>query len=73
MTQAEAEAAIRKLARDWSGELPEGERAHPSFATFRHWLHLKGYSHYLEFRATIGAQNLAEQWFDHELGQAWRN
>jgi len=45
----------------------------PSFSDFKQWLEGHGYGHYLSFRSRRRPLIDAEQWFDEELKQAWRN
>ena len=74
MTKAEAETAIRELSRAWAAgngiKLPSANLV--SFSEFKSWLSANGYSHYLRFRSTMGADYDAELWFDEEMKQAWR-
>jgi hypothetical protein len=75
MKKTEAEPAIRSLCHEWAdsvGFYPASGKQ-PSFADFKTWLAAKGYLHYLDFRSTMGANTDAEQWFDQELRQTWRN
>ncbi|WP_416463424.1 hypothetical protein [Sphingomonas sp. VDB2] len=75
MKKAEAEKAIRHLTHKWAREnaVVVGADHMPSFGDFRDWLGREGYSDYLNFRSTMGAREDAEQWFDEELKQTWRN
>ncbi|WP_139221185.1 hypothetical protein [Bosea sp. OK403] len=74
ITQADAEAHIRRLCKVWADErgIPHAATNPPSFLAFSQWMDEKGYSHVFSFRATIGAKQMAEMWFDQELGQMWR-
>lgn len=72
MKKADCEGPIRSLATTWARETGVGENDHPSFSRFKTWLGVKGYSGYLNFRSTMGADYDAEAWFDDELGQNWR-
>jgi len=60
MIKGEAEKAIRALCHQWREGLTAAERKHPSFDSFKSWLHAKGYSHYLKFRSTAGPEYDAE-------------
>lgn len=75
MKKKEAERAIRYLVTQWAGETgfdsASGEQ--PSFSAFTTWLSAKGYSDCLTFRSVRGPHEDAEQWFDEELHQTWRN
>lgn len=75
MTKAESERAIRSLCHDWARETGamKESHAHPQFWDFKRWLERHGYAHYLDFRSVGGADMAAEQWFDEELKQTWRN
>ena len=74
MKKAEAETAVRSLARQWALERKINTATdHPSFSNFKAWLGEKGYAHYLNFRSAVGADEDAERWFDQELKQTWRN
>lgn len=72
MKKTEAEKAIRSLCHTWFGTISEKEQEHPSFGSFKEWLHDNGYAGYLAFRTTEGADGAAEWWFDQELRQIWR-
>jgi len=72
MKKSEAEKAIRSLSTTWFRSLPEAEKEHPSFGSFKSWMRSNGYGHYLDFRSTGGADEAAESWFDQELKQTWR-
>jgi len=74
-SKAECERAIRGLVRKWAnlkGILP-GSAEMPCYSEFRSWVNGQGYSHYLDFRSVAGPSYDAEQWFDEELKQTWRN
>lgn len=75
MKKPEAEKAIRQLIRQWARKngIQPGAADMPSFDDFRSWVGSEGYSHYLNFRSTAGSLCDAEQWFDEELKQTWRN
>lgn len=75
MKKTEAEPAIRHLVHEWAETvgIEPGSLRQPSFSTFKSWLTEKGYSHYLRFRSVRGPDGDAEQWFDEELRQTWRN
>jgi hypothetical protein len=75
MKRSEAEKAIRRLVHDWAETIgiEPGSAKQPSFLAFKSWLRDRGYSHYLDFRSTAGADYDAELWFDQELKQTWRN
>lgn len=75
MKKDECESAIRHLVSVWAREngiFPRSAEM-PSFGQFTNWLSKNGHSHYLNFRSVRGAMADAEDWFDQELGQAWRN
>ena len=42
MIKGEAEKAIRALCHQWREGLTAAERKHPSFDSFKSWLHAKG-------------------------------
>jgi hypothetical protein len=73
--RADAEKAIRSLVHDWARDagVEPGQSHMPFFSEFRRWLNERGYSGYLSFRSTMGAEDDAERWFDQELRQTWRN
>ncbi|WP_133726916.1 MULTISPECIES: hypothetical protein [unclassified Novosphingobium] len=73
--KSECEKAIRHLASQWADEVgvQPGQARMPSFSAFRSWLEQRGYGHYLSFRSVMGPLEDAEQWFDEELKQTWRN
>ena len=71
--KAECEMAIRQLVHTWAGTKAQPPGWHPSFGEFKDWLRAQGYGHYLEFRSVMPANDVAEQWFDQELKQTWRN
>lgn len=73
MTKNESEIAIRPLVHDWAKTQEQPTGWHPSFGAFVSWLKQNGYGHYLDFNSRMGASTDAEQWFDQELGQTWRN
>jgi len=75
MKKEECEKAIRYLCTQWARErsIPHQPVDQPSFADFKSWLASKGYSHYLNFRSVRGPDSDAEDWFDQEFKQAWRN
>jgi hypothetical protein len=75
MKKTEAEPIIRNLVTQWAREagFDPASGQQPSFSAFETWLSGKGYSHYLTFRSVRGAHADAEQWFDEELRQTWRN
>ena len=79
MTKPEAEQAIRHLCHVWAQEKGYVGRDynacdfHPSFGEFTLWLDSKGYGHYLTFRSRRGPRADAEDWFDEEFRQTWRN
>ena len=73
MKQAEAEQLIRSLVREWA-DLPRHSartESFPSFSDFWSWMDLR-YPAAKKFRSTMGADYMAEMWFDQELGQTWR-
>lgn len=72
VTKGECEKAIRQLCREWVRSLSSAQHEHPSFLEFKLWLCERGYSRYLKFRSTVGAEYQAEMWFDDELKQRWR-
>jgi hypothetical protein len=69
MKKEECEAAIRALCHQWKQELSAAQLEHPSFSAFKEWVRQKGYSGYLDFRSTVGADFDAELWFDQEFKQ----
>lgn len=75
MKKTEAEPAIRSLVQKWASAVgfDPASGKQPSFAAFTSWLGTNGYSRYLNFRSVRGASGDAEQWFDEELHQTWRN
>ncbi|KQQ60152.1 hypothetical protein ASF84_05450 [Pseudomonas sp. Leaf127] len=73
MKKDECEAAIRHLAHEWAKTQEQPPGWHPSFSSFERWLNDCGYGHYLEFKGVMSASDIAEQWFDQELKQGWRN
>jgi hypothetical protein len=78
MKKSDSEQAIRQLCDEWRKECEAArtwsEQAdHPSFSQFTAWLDRKHYSHYLNFRSAEGSRQAAEQWFDEEFKQSWRN
>lgn len=73
MSKVESEQAIRYLVHEWAKTQEQPEGWHPSFGAFTRWLDEKGYGHYLKFRSRMPAREVAEQWFDQELKQTWRN
>ncbi|WP_332773298.1 hypothetical protein [Pseudomonas sp. ESBL1] len=73
MKKSECEPAIRHLARAWANTKEQPPGWHPCFGEFKSWLQAKGFGHYLNFRSVMPASDVAEQWFDQELGQTWRN
>lgn len=76
MKKDDAEKAIRYLASQWQSArglpLPPSDH-HYSFGDFTRWLGEQGYSHVLDFRSTMGAQESAETWFNQEMKQTWRD
>lgn len=74
MKQAEAEEAIRRLVHDWARErgVKRGD-INASFSDFKSWLQMNRLSACLDFRARVGADSLAEDWFDEEMGISWTN
>lgn len=73
MKKPECNTAIRRLVRDWANTQEQPTDWHPSFGTFVSWLKENGHGHYLNFRSVMGPLYDAEQWFDQELKQTWRN
>lgn len=82
MTRLEGNAAvkksvarpeIRRLCHVWKAELyPETTANRLHFSDFADWLR-QHHPALLQFRSTMGPLEDAEQWFDDEFGQAWRN
>ncbi len=72
MKKDECEKAIRARCHDWAQGLSEDEMKDPSFSAFKQWLSDKGFSNYLDFRATPTADYVAELWVAEELKQLWR-
>lgn len=79
MKKDEAERAIRHLCHVWAKERGfdlakySSLDFHPSFGDFTRWLEMKGYGNYLTFRSVRGPRADAEDWFDQEFKQTWRN
>lgn len=73
MKRSECQPAIRRLVHEWAAAQERPTNWHPSFGAFASWLKENGYGQYLVFRSTMGASFDAEQWFDQELKQGWRN
>jgi len=71
----DAERAIRQLTHDWAAVhgIQAGSTEMPSFSAFHRWVLSRGGAAYFEFRSTRGPLEDAEDWFDEELRQAWRN
>ncbi len=75
MKKSDAEAAIRLLCHKSAAATafqPESGEM-PSFRAFCSWLKDNNYGHYLDFRSRYDKEADAEQWFDEELKQMWRN
>lgn len=73
MKRPECKIAIRRLVHEWAETQERPANWHPSFSAFVSWLKEHGHGQYLDFRSTMGASYDAEQWFDEELKQGWRN
>ena len=75
MMKTEAQRAIRHFVREWAkaADFDRTSAKRPSFSEFKSWLSEKHYAHYLFFRSEGGPATDAEQWFDEELKQTWRN
>ena len=75
MKKADAEKAIRSAVTKWARKagVKVGQPEMPIFEEFVQWMHIEGYGHYFEFRSVMGPMADAEQWFDEELKQTWRN
>jgi hypothetical protein len=76
MKKKECETAIRALSHQWRearGLPPPDGTTQYSFSDFKTWLQEKHCSSYLDFRSVRGADGDAEDWFDREMKQAWRN
>lgn len=75
MKKTEAEPVIRSLVHKWAATIgfDPASGKQPNFSAFTSWLGANGYSHYLGFRSVRGPHGDAEQWFDEELHQTWRN
>ncbi len=73
MKKTECEAAIRPLVHQWARTQEQQPGWHPSFGDFTTWLRDNGYGQYLSFKSVMPARDVAEQWFDEELKQGWRN
>ena len=71
----EAEQAIRQLTHEWAvaNDIQPGSIEMPSFSAFQRWVSGRGGAAYFQFRSTRGPLEDAEDWFDQELRQAWRN
>ena len=74
LKKADCERVIRSQCSVWAKEVGFEVKsgAQPSFLEFKDWLSNKGFSHYLNFRSTMGADYDSERWFDEELKQTWR-
>lgn len=75
MKRPEAERAIRQLTHDWAAAhgVQPGSAKMPSFSAFHRWVLNRGGAACFEFRSTLSPLEDAENWFDQELRQAWRN
>jgi hypothetical protein len=75
MRKDDCERAIRYLCTEWARErgIPRPPVNQPSFSDFKSWLANKGYGQYLNFKSVRGPESDAEDWFDQELKQTWRN
>jgi hypothetical protein len=75
MKEADAEKAIRHFCHEWGDAMgiPRPATNAPSFLEFKQWCSDKGFSYCFEFRSVMGSRYDAEQWFDEEFGQMWRN
>jgi hypothetical protein len=78
MLMKEAESGLRSLCGVWAKErgivMPQGNPPtsfHPSFEDFYSWVKAN-YPAYLNFRARVGVEYMAEMWFDQEFKQMWR-
>ena len=75
MKKGECEKEIRRLCHEWAKEvgIPIRPVDQPHFSEFKSWLRARGDDRYLNFRSERGAEDDAEDWFDDEFGQSWRN
>jgi hypothetical protein len=75
LKMADREDAIRHLCYVWAREcgIPIAPQEQPSWSQFKSWLQKNHYSHYLNLRSTTSADSVAENWFDQEFKQTWRN
>jgi hypothetical protein len=75
MTKEKCEHAIRHLCHVWAREcgVPPEPQEPPSWSQFKSWLQKNHYSHFLNFKSTASADSVAENWFDQEFKQTWRN
>ncbi|QHL90991.1 hypothetical protein GVO57_09370 [Sphingomonas changnyeongensis] len=74
MKRGDAEKAIRSLVHDWAREhyRPASPEDFPRFSEFWSWLE-RVMPEATNFRGVERARDVAEHWFDEELGQTWRN
>ncbi|MGV6396986.1 hypothetical protein ACTUVN_002681 [Pseudomonas caspiana] len=73
MKKTECEPVIRSLTHQWAALQDQSPGWHPSFGSFVRWLRENSHDHYLDFKGVMPAMDVAEQWFDEELKQTWRN
>lgn len=72
MTKEECKMALHELFGKWASERSEDQLKHPGFYDFKLWLSEKGFSHYMGFRSSIGADEEVYQWFNSHFKQMWR-
>ncbi|MEN3209835.1 hypothetical protein PUR23_07230 [Methylorubrum populi] len=72
MKKAEAEREIRQLCHTWRKETGRQDVDEGDLIFSEFWSWMKDY-HYqcTEFKATAGAEEMAEIWFDQEFKQMW--
>lgn len=75
MKKDEAETKIRHLCSRWAdhkGITMDGS-VDPSFIEFCGWVRSEGYGSVFDFRGRGGPLAYANQWFDQEFKQTWKN
>lgn len=73
MKRSDAKPAIRSLCRAWKTEqFPTTTTNRLHFSDFADWLRAR-HPTLLKFRSVMGPLYDAEQWFDDEFRQNWRN
>lgn len=69
----DCEKAIKYLCHEWAKATNPEDLAHPSFTSFKTWLGVNGYGHYLNFHSVAGPDYDAERWFDEVFKLTWRS